>query len=682
MRRRLRMRRWLMMAGLVRGVCGCRTVWWRGGWWRVCRRGPGWRGGWRWRSRVELEDGALAGVAASFRRLASWAQAGELAVVAQIAARAAGRDPKAGVARDGRPVQIPRSACSEVALGLALSEYGAAWWTGLGVTLGWRLAATWAAMHDGRIDLARARLIAEHTAVLDQDAARAVEQKVLPGAGEQTTSQLRAALRRAVIAVDPAGAERRREEAERRAKVCLYGDEDHTATLAGSGLPVAQAAAAMARITALARAVKSSGAPGGIGLHRAQVFIGLLLGTLPFIPPPDGAPAEPPPDTPPDLPPDRPQPGSGPPPAPLAEPGPAGPLDEVPCPGDQDAPPEDDPYPAGQPSPDEDDADSCSADPGGAADEDLSDDDPADLSRPAPAWPVIPAVTPPGEVPPALTRPGPAGPGRAPAGLARSAAGLVDLTVPWTVLAGLTTGPGLLGRIGPVTATQAIRLADAAAADPAAQWRIIITTPDGQALAVTRIPRRPSARGSPPASPGLTGRITLTITEDDLTSQPDRASPRAPASGGGSRASPPDQASPPGHGQLAGILAAALRAARRAAARAAEQARADAAAGGCAHDGQSEHYRPPPRLQEFVTARDLTCRFPGCGQPAWRGDLDHTQPWPGGPTCRCNLGGLCRAHHLLKQHPDWSLRQLAPGIFEWVTPSGRTYRATPDLHLS
>ncbi len=149
----------------------------------------------------------------------------------------------------------------------------------------------------------RARLIAEHTAVLDDDAARAVEERVLPRAGEQTTGQLRAALRRAVIAVDPAGAERRREEAERQAKVCLYGDEDHTATLAGSGLPVAQAAAAMARITALARAVKSSGAPGGIGLHRAQVFIGLLLGTLPFIPPADGAPAEPPPDTPPDLPP-------------------------------------------------------------------------------------------------------------------------------------------------------------------------------------------------------------------------------------------------------------------------------------------------------------------------------------------------------------------------------------------
>ena len=35
----------------------------------------------------DLEDGALAGMAASYRRLASWAQAGELAVVAELAAR-------------------------------------------------------------------------------------------------------------------------------------------------------------------------------------------------------------------------------------------------------------------------------------------------------------------------------------------------------------------------------------------------------------------------------------------------------------------------------------------------------------------------------------------------------------------------------------------------------------------
>jgi hypothetical protein len=108
-----------------------------------------------------------------------------------------------------------------------------------------------------------------------------------------------------------------------------------------------------------------------------------------------------------------------------------------------------------------------------------------------------------------------------------------------------------------------------------------------------------------------------------------------------------------------------------------------AAAGGCAHTTATPAYRPPPRLKEYIAARDLTCRFPRCRQPAWRGDLDHTIPYDnGGKTCRCNLGGLCRTHHILKHHPDWKLRQIAPGIFAWTTPAGRTYTTTPDTHAA
>ena len=106
---------------------------------------------------------------------------------------------------------------------------------------------------------------------------------------------LRAALRRAVIAADPAGAEERRKDAERRAQVVLYPDQDCTATLAGQRLPAVHATAAMARIKAMARALKASGAGGSIDLLSAQVYIGLLLGTLPIIPPPDGTPPGQPP---------------------------------------------------------------------------------------------------------------------------------------------------------------------------------------------------------------------------------------------------------------------------------------------------------------------------------------------------------------------------------------------------
>src|SRR5215468_8877899 len=56
----------------------------------------------------------------------------------------------------------------------------------------------------------------------------------------------------------------------------------------------------MARITALAKAMQAAGNGGQIDFVRAQVFLGLILGTMPYIPPP----GEPPPDEPPphDLP--------------------------------------------------------------------------------------------------------------------------------------------------------------------------------------------------------------------------------------------------------------------------------------------------------------------------------------------------------------------------------------------
>jgi hypothetical protein len=64
-------------------------------------------------------------------------------------------------------------------------------------------------------------------------------------------------------------------------------------------------------------------------------------------------------------------------------------------------------------------------------------------------------------------------------------------------------------------------------------------------------------------------------------------------------------------------------------------------------------YRPPVGLARHVIARDGTCRFPGCRQPARRCDLDHIQPWPTGPTAASNLIALCRHHHRLKHSGRW-----------------------------
>lgn len=193
----------------------------------------------------------LAGAAAAWRRLASWAQACELAAVAEMAARAAARDDSVPLGPDGGPARVPDDAADEVALTLRMSRFGASWWTDLAITLSWRLPATLGALRDGLIDLSRAKLITEATNVLSDEDARAVQDRVLPAAGQQTLGQLRAALRRAVISVDPSAAERRRAEAERRARVGLFADEEGTATLSGQNLPGAQSAAAMARMQAI-----------------------------------------------------------------------------------------------------------------------------------------------------------------------------------------------------------------------------------------------------------------------------------------------------------------------------------------------------------------------------------------------------------------------------------------------
>src|SRR5262249_49847595 len=151
--------------------------------------------------------------------------------------------------------------------------------------------------------------------------------------------------------------------------------------------------------------------------------------------------------------------------------------------------------------------------------------------------------------------------------------------------------PGTLGRVGPVTAAQARLLARAAQADPAAQWRVIVTNSDGQAIAVARI-LRPRGRDGPSASAGLVGRVTVTITDDALAAAAQQAGrPRGPG--------PPARAGPG-----APIAVAALRAAARAMDQARARVEQDQAAGGCAHADESLAYRPPPRLREYVVARD------------------------------------------------------------------------------
>jgi Domain of unknown function (DUF222) len=93
-------------------------------------------------------------------------------------------------------------------------------------------------------------------------------------------------------------------------------------------------------------------------------------------------------------------------------------------------------------------------------------------------------------------------------------------------------------------------------------------------------------------------------------------------------------------------------------------------------------YRPSAELERFIRCRDMTCRFPGCDHPAEFADIDHTIPWPWGPTCASNLKCLCRKHHLLKTFwTAWRDQQLPDGTIVWTSPSGHKYVTRPGSRL-
>src|SRR5918994_6583179 len=133
-----------------------------------------------------------------FDRIASWAQARQARLLAELAERAARPDPQTnprGIARgflDG-----------EIAVALTLSMGTAEVRLLEATRLCSVLPATLALWEAGRIDRPKVRAILDATAVLAPELAAKVESRVLPKAPQQSVAQLRAALARAVLAVDP-----------------------------------------------------------------------------------------------------------------------------------------------------------------------------------------------------------------------------------------------------------------------------------------------------------------------------------------------------------------------------------------------------------------------------------------------------------------------------------------------
>ena len=213
-------------------------------------------------------------------------------------------------------------------------------------------------------------------------------------------------------------------------------------------------------------------------------------------------------------------------------------------------------------------------------------------------------------------RPGGTGPGgRAAPDPGPAVAALVNLTVPLATATGDSETPGEATGYGLLDPDTARDLAAAAARHPRTRWCLTAVAPDGTAAAHACLPGPLPWLAGPQAAASLR---SLTLTWTPVIRGP------------------------------------------------------------CDHARAEDHYRPGRLTQHLVRARNTRCTAPGCGQPAARCDLDHTEPWEhGGPTCPCNLAPLCRRHHRCKQAEGWRLEQPEPGVLVWRTPSGRSYVTTP-----
>lgn len=577
-----------------------------------------------------LTDDELAGVIRAGRRLSSWASALELVAVSDLMRR---REQQEAA---GHP-HAAEHVDAEIAALLMLTGRGAGRVLDLAIALR-RLPLTARALEAGVIDLPRVSVIADETTGLDDDHAAAVEQHVLVRAPGQTTSQVRAAARRAVIAADPRAARKRQEQAQREARVERWDEHAGTAALAGRDLPPAAVIAADQHISALARGLRAAGLAGTADQLRAQAFLALLSGT------------------------------------------PASSL-----------------LPAGQQQPGSAaNGSSTSADPGlpgqpgmpgnsGEASSPVPRGGPGSAASATPGWPAIPV---PG-VPASADSPGfPANtdslstPANAGWPGLPAVAGTVNLTMPLSTWLGFRDAPGDVSGFGPLTADDSRHLGTAMAGHPQTRWCVTLTGEDGRPVAhgCAR-----AGHGPPPPAPGPAPSAHGTARPAHACESPVYG-PAPPEHGSGPPerglgppehgpgplkhgpgpprhgSRPPDHGSEaPDHGPgppawLASIVLKWFESA------------------GCAHERQSAAYRPPPTLQHLIRVRQQTCAFPGCRRPASQCDLDHTTPFQcGGLTCECNLSPLCRRHHEAKQAPGWHLSQDQPGVMTWRLPSGRIY---------
>jgi hypothetical protein len=169
-------------------------------------------------------------------------------------------------------------AVDEVRAALRLTRKGAKILCELAWDLPRRLPDVLAAMLSGVLDQGRAQVFSTWTADLSREHVDDVVAQVLPLAPELTTGELKGAIARLAIALDPEWTRRRYEAALRGRRVVGKPNPDGTGTLTGHDLPAGEVLAACARLDALARAATAAGHPDRLDHLRADLLLAMLTG--------------------------------------------------------------------------------------------------------------------------------------------------------------------------------------------------------------------------------------------------------------------------------------------------------------------------------------------------------------------------------------------------------------------
>jgi hypothetical protein len=205
--------------------------------------GPDWRC-------ASATDDELIGLLGRWEALESWAAAGKLGVICELIRRRArpGLDGSLPMCGD-LPGLWEEGLGHEVSAALQISLRAADKLVALAWDLQARLPGIGAALAEGIISPLKAQIISDELLVLDDEDAAAAEKLVLDQLVGQTPGQVGKLAAQAACTVDPDGAAKRREMAEREdARVRFWRDRTGASAMSAYGLPTDAALAADATI--------------------------------------------------------------------------------------------------------------------------------------------------------------------------------------------------------------------------------------------------------------------------------------------------------------------------------------------------------------------------------------------------------------------------------------------------